>query len=414
MRFCLGVTVVFIVVNVGRGARAAEIRWDDCAGCHIERRDPGRVPFVNAEILGASIHARLECLDCHSDATEVEREAGAPPHKRTLEEVRCTQACHVAGNTMGAPDFSPMDQYKESAHGLARKAGRKDAAMCPDCHGRHNIKPKDDPKSNVYRANIPLTCSVCHEDMRVLVKRDVQAEKTFQEYDGSVHGRAAYNDGRIEVAAICVDCHGFHDIQPAGLPNPKPRHPETCGECHEAILLSYERSSHGIASMKEGNPDAPVCADCHGEHRISIPAEGKIPSTCSQCHAEKALAEDNYVPTSSPSAYAQSYHGIADGPNGKTVANCASCHGHHDVLAPTDRESPVHSANLVKTCGRPQCHQGISPGASLAGMHVASKKKNFGGSVRNPLAWIVGGLLAVSLILVAFTIARRLNIGSKG
>jgi hypothetical protein len=166
--------------------------------------------------------------------------------------------------------------------------------------------------------------------------------------------------------------------------------------------------------MKERNPDAPVCADCHGEHRISIPAEGKIPSICSQCHAEKDLAEGHSVPVSSPSAYAQSYHGIAGKPGERTVANCASCHGHHDILSPVDRESPVHPANLAKTCGQPQCHQGISSEAVSAGIHAASKRKDSDGAVvRNPFAWIVGGLLAIALIWLAPTITRKLKIGSE-
>jgi hypothetical protein len=55
------------------------------------------------------------------------------------------------------------------------------------------------------------------------------------------------------------------------------------------------------------------------------------------------------------SLYATSQHGkkLAEDPQ-SDVATCVSCHGSHEVLAPTDTRSPIHKFNQVETCGA--CH----------------------------------------------------------
>jgi nitrate/TMAO reductase-like tetraheme cytochrome c subunit len=251
--------------------------------------------------------------------------------------------------------------------------------------------------------------------MQVVIKHHIHAEKPFQEYEQSVHGKALYRDGLIEMAAICTDCHGFHDIQAAGSSNLKPRRPETCGSCHVTIFASYKKSTHGYAFIEKQNPDSPVCADCHGEHRISIPAEGKIPSICSQCHAVEGLMAKYDIPVDRASTYEKSYHGIASGYGTQTVANCASCHGYHNILPPTDPESSVHPANLAKTCGKAKCHPGITSDVASAKMHVDIKSKDSGSAyyVRQAFVWILAGLLIITFIWVIPDVVRRFNRGSE-
>jgi nitrate/TMAO reductase-like tetraheme cytochrome c subunit len=53
-----------------------------------------------------------------------------------------------------------------------------------------------------------------------------------------------------------------------------------------------------------------------------------------------------------------SYHGIASRLGDVTVANCASCHGVHDIKPSSDPTSSINPRNLTKTCGK--CHPGSS------------------------------------------------------
>ena len=401
---------LFLPLPVAR-AEAAKVKWVDCTVCHTERAESLEAPYVDTGTLDASVHRGLECRDCHSDIREVDHVVDRATHQRYPAKVSCAERCHVEGNEMGAPDFSPLKQYKDSVHGIATRIGVAEAAACTDCHGRHNIRPKDDPESTIYRANIPRTCAVCHEDMQVVVKHHIHAEKPFEEYEQSVHGKALYRGGLIEIAAICTDCHGVHNIQAAGAPMLRPRRPETCGRCHIGVFEVYKESIHGVAAIREHIPDAPVCADCHGEHKIAIPIDGEITSICSKCHAEEGIMSKYEIPVDRSTTYEQSYHGVASSYGSMTVANCASCHGYHDIRPPADPKSSISPANLVKICGKPECHPGMSAKIASAKMHVNVKKKKSGGAyyLRQVFLWAFVGLLIITFIWVIPDIARRIR-----
>ena len=69
-------------------------------------------------------------------------------------------------------------------------------------------------------------------------------------------------------APFCVDCHGAHDIMRPTVP--RTRVSDTCGACHSRHRrdVREERARHGA---RAGNPDVPVCTDCHHAHDIADP-----------------------------------------------------------------------------------------------------------------------------------------------
>jgi hypothetical protein len=136
-----------------------------------------------------------------------------------------------------------------------------------------------------------------------------------------------------------------------------------------------------------------------------------IPSICSQCHGEEGIMSKYEVPIDRTATYAQSYHGIASSYGSKTVANCASCHGYHDIRPHTDPKSSVYSANLVKTCGKAKCHPEISAKVASIKIHVDVKKKESGGVyyVRRAFVWIFLGLIVISFIWVIPDFIRRIR-----
>lgn len=50
------------------------------------------------------------------------------------------------------------------------------------------------------------------------------------------------------------------------------------------------------------------------------------------------------------------------------MANCASCHGVHNIRASADPKSTIHPSNLAKTCG--QCHVGAGERFALGRIHL--------------------------------------------
>lgn len=52
----------------------------------------------------------------------------------------------------------------------------------------------------------------------------------------------------------------------------------------------------------------------------------------------------------------------------QTVANCASCHGVHNIFRSSDPRSTVNPANLATTCGN--CHSGAGKSFAIGAVHV--------------------------------------------
>ena len=171
------------------------------------------------------------------------------------------------------------------------------------------------------------------------------------QYMDSIHGRALLKMGLI-VAPSCNDCHGVHDIKRAVDRESPINHAnvaKTCGKCHVGIEETYDKSVHGQLLAK-GDKRGPVCTDCHTAHEVETPKNGhfKMASDqrCGKCHQDRL------------EHYRDTYHGKAMAlgkPNvASDVAACYDCHGHHDVLPPSNPASRLSKANILATCQ--QCH----------------------------------------------------------
>ncbi len=293
------------------------------------------------------------------------------------------QGCHAGGRVLpylgGALFHADVhNSYDRGFHARALQNGRK-AATCVDCHAINGdlttLLPASDPKSPIHRANLAVTCGKCHGDSAVMRGTDI-SDRPFLSYQESVHARAVAH-GNLS-AAVCTDCHNSHDILPASDPESlifKPRISATCGTCHASIAAEFNQSVHGKA-VARGVSRSPGCTDCHGIHSIISPLEPgtrtatqRIASTsCEQCHAGVTLTTEFGVAAGRVSSYKDSYHGLASRLGSKTVANCASCHGVHNILPSSDPASMIHAKNLAQTCG--QCHPGAGDNFAQGRIHL--------------------------------------------
>jgi formate dehydrogenase gamma subunit len=229
----------------------------------------------------------------------------------------------------------------------------------------------------VGKLNLPRTCGQCHSNPALAAKYLFAVAKPVEAYESSVHGRAI-QAGKTN-AAVCNDCHGVHDILAGNDPRSpiyKFRVASTCGKCHTQVFAQFKESIHGRA-VAAGVDSAPTCTDCHGEHRILAPNDPSSPVyvanisrvTCSHCHADQRLNARFALPASRVSSYENSYHGLAAQAGSQTVANCASCHGVHNILPSSDPRSTIAKANLPQTCGK--CHPEAGKEFALGPVHVA-------------------------------------------
>ena len=321
---------------------------------------PGISLHLDAALYEASVHADLSCTDCHADVEEL-------PHTARLKVVDCS-GCHSEVAAV----------YEKSRHvfGYKRMAGIE-APGCSDCHGAHAIPKSTLSSSPVYFRNIAATCTRCHGNREVIERGGIAIPGAARMYEKSIHNVAIVEKG-LNKSATCVDCHGAHDLKDRFLPSSpiyRANIPETCGKCHYGVFTIFRDSVHGVA-LSRGVPDAPVCTDCHGEHEIRQADDPDSPvsfmaisdETCPSCHAAEKLAARYGVEIGKVKGYRDSFHGLSQRLGDKTVANCSSCHGVHEIFASADPRSTVNPKNLPVTCG--QCHPGATANFAKGNIHV--------------------------------------------
>lgn len=242
--------------------------------------------------------------------------------------------------------------------GLKLKASIHQSLGCEGCHEKHEKYP--------HPANVPKpACVTCHSSQ-------------VQDYSMGVHGRAvkAGNQG----APDCAVCHGnVHETATTRTDKFHKALPETCGMCHDKVVSEFKASVHGKA-VERGVKDAPLCTDCHGEHSIlphrekaSPVSAGHVSETCARCHGNVRLTRKFGLPPDRITSFDASFHGLASKSGSQTVANCASCHGVHNILPSSDPKSMINARNLPATCGK--CHPGAGTRFSLGQVHVAEGAK---------------------------------------
>jgi cytochrome b subunit of formate dehydrogenase len=367
----------------------------ECFACHgdkeLTKKGPNGNPislFVDEGKYAKSIHAKNLCTSCHADIKEV-------PHDAKLKPVGCGQ-CHRI----------ETDIYLKSDHGIALSKGVTEAATCQACHGEpHQLLNYRNPDSPVHRLNIHDTCAKCHAKTQEMEKFGLSQRGPIISYDKSVHG-IALMEKSVSASAVCTDCHGSHDLHKSTNPASKlywQTIPVTCGKCHENVERTFLRSVHGKAVMA-GERDAPVCTDCHGEHTISSVksetskvAPNHIPETCAQCHNAERIVTRYRLPPKVVDTYMRSFHGLGWQFGSPTDANCASCHGAHDILPSSDPLSSVNQANLPQTCGK--CHPGIGTRLAKTEMRIHALP---GAAEGKP--WIVNFITRLYIVLIVLTI----------
>jgi cytochrome b subunit of formate dehydrogenase len=175
-------------------------------------------------------------------------------------------------------------------------------------------------------------------------------------YSASMHGETA-----------CAQCHT--SVTP-GLSRACETATEAvdCSVCHAAPVEDYEAGTHGTEAAA-GDPEAPVCLDCHSKHAtlgrtnpISPTYARNVPELCAVCHQEgegvaRRVEEEGHAARILGS-YTMSIHGKGLIQSGLVVtATCNDCHTAHKPLPHDDPESSIHRDNISGTCGA--CHHGI-------------------------------------------------------
>jgi cytochrome b subunit of formate dehydrogenase len=423
-RFFPTAVLLLFLSTITQNLRSQSV--EDCLACHedqsltMEKKGKAVSIFVDRTKFRNTPHQKLVCTACH-----VGFDPSNIPHKETIEPVACSSchqnavSKHKAHRPMlrekSASDFPAACKQCHGTHGIARinktTAAEGVAGGCATCHEKAAKTFANSAHATAIAGGIlgAPTCIRCHENpiTRLSAGKDSVHLKQAQEkvclschlddpnvrsrtapsagfiaaYDKSVHG-AGLLKGNAKVAN-CVDCHGAHAMNKgsdaSSMVN-KANLATTCGKCHAEVSEHYRGSVHGVA-LKNGVNSAPGCTDCHGEHNILKHTDPSSPvakanvsaQVCTPCHGSVKLTQKFGLATNRFQSFADSYHGLAGQAGSIEVANCASCHGVHDIKPSSDPSSRIAKGNLVKMCGT--CHPGANENFTKGAVHIVATAK---------------------------------------
>jgi cytochrome b subunit of formate dehydrogenase len=396
---------------------AAQVPPVDCSFCHSTQ---GRQHAASLHGLAAARGDSLapSCVDCHGSHDVLAYTNPASPTAVMNIPLLCGE-CHREGSPVSRTHDIAQDRilenYSMSIHGEGLfRAGLTVTAVCTSCHTSHNILPHEDRRSSIHRDNVAATCSQCHTLIEQVHRRVIEGRLWEEEphkipacvdcHQPHVQRRVFYDAGTAN--EDCLSCHrdqalvGFshaagdtvslfvdenaylssrhagtpcaqcHTGVTPGLVRPceTATQPVDCSICHAEVVEQYSTGMHGILAAK-GDPEAPVCLDCHSNHAtlgltnpISPTYARNVPDLCATCHrAGEAVAQRigmGDYPEGIVASYEMSIHGEGLIQSGLVVtATCDDCHTPHRPLPADHPESTVHPSNIAATCGT--CHHGI-------------------------------------------------------
>jgi predicted CXXCH cytochrome family protein len=221
-----------------------------------------------------------------------------------------------------------------------------------------------------WAADGDAACLECHGDPAMTADLpgggSVPLFVDGKQFQASVHAQQGMS---------CTDCHaGMTPDHATGELAAPTRHAlskknsEVCASCHDQVVETFAKSVHGSAP---GNPDLPVCSECHDVHRTVDTAAARLalqtPRICGTCHTDEQRMKKYGISTNVVDTYLADFHGMvttfqregAADERTRLAATCTDCHGVHDIRKTDDPGSRVIAANLLQTCQR--CHEGAPP-----------------------------------------------------
>lgn len=188
------------------------------------------------------------------------------------------------------------------APALEPAAQQPDNTLCLACHSRpdevHQFPNGDtvsitvDEQAYNQGVHANLACQTCHTNITEYPHPENAAQSAKEytlQYQNSCNNchpgqvEATKDNAHAQLAQqgnpntpICADCHEPHatdPIQKDANGDPAPQESaeiaNICAKCHSTIVEEYKTSVHGAGVFGEFNPDVPSCNDCHGVHKIS-------------------------------------------------------------------------------------------------------------------------------------------------
>lgn len=343
---------------------------DECSMCHEDNTLTGVSGgktismFVDNSKFSRSAHAKLSCIECHSDLKGKDF-----PHADNLKKVNCS-SCHLNYDKTLENDIHSRLNLKN-----------KPNFTCQTCHTYHDTKKiaSVSSKNNQY-------CGQCHKTN--VLTAPYHAKTEVNESCKNCHKATEYSaelKGSVHGSLSCSNCHGFvvNNLEEHQKGNKKNKTAD-CFVCHADIAKQHKESIHGV-SLLEGIEEAAQCWSCHGSHNIQKVESNSssanlhnLVKTCGKCHDNEKFTKKHFLSVKNPAIlYENSVHGQLFKAGNDSAPNCTSCHGVHDIKNRVQENSTISDTKVAETCS--QCHQKEAE-EYMQSVHWFAVKKGMGES----------------------------------
>jgi len=234
---------------------------ESCRRCHFDKYTKTLESIHYATLSQGNLNAPV-CVDCHG------AHAIAPLGKGRAASAKRCEKCHGEIYKI----------YSSSVHGSALfNENNQDVPVCVDCHRAHNI---EDPRTFDYREKVPHMCGNCHANKTLMEKYGLSTA-VLNSYLQDFHGitlklyrkqKDVGDTTTMRPIAVCIDCHGVHDITVTTGPKSsivKSNLIRRCQKCHPNATENFPDSwiSHYEPSLKK----APLVFVINMIYKIFIP-----------------------------------------------------------------------------------------------------------------------------------------------
>jgi predicted CXXCH cytochrome family protein len=216
---------------------------------------------------------------------------------------------------------------------------------CIECHQTAGDKPSELFKHDIHFQK-GVGCAGCHGG-------NANAEDMEQAMDKKA-GFMGVPKGD-EISKACAACHS------------SPEKMKSFGSSLPTNQWEFLQTSvHAKLSLK-GKEHIVQCITCHNAHGI-VPVKNSsspvyplnVVKTCTRCHADAAFMRsyNPSLPIDQLEKYRTSVHGMRNAKGDAKTAECASCHGSHDIRSAKDVKSKVYASTVPETCAA--CHSNVN------------------------------------------------------
>lgn len=202
-------------------------RNEACFECHSDIAGQFHGGVHDTALAQGNLKAAV-CTDCHGSHDTI------PLKESRIQVSHTCQSCHS----------DIYDLYSESVHGSALEGqGNPDVPDCIDCHGAHFIKG---PSNAPFRMQSPQVCARCHADRALAAKYGLNPN-VVKTWKSDFHGKTvilteAVTPNKETDKAVCIDCHGVHDILAPDNPQSTVAMANllaTCRKCHPYATANF-------------------------------------------------------------------------------------------------------------------------------------------------------------------------------